>query len=219
MWTEVLIVILVLILLVASVFFVYKYVGGSDDKLTDLVDEINRSALYAYKFDKTQDQNVKILDDNIKLMHQNYNALQESVDFALSEVKALDNMKNEISTERLNVRDLQVMDYAFSDKAPADASGSNWLYLYNGGTFSSGLSMDKAQANTMYVGDKIVVGNSWVLATPSKKSLHIGSNMAVSQDGVVSLNGLCTSNMCLKEDADGELVVCPKNTPDECRKI
>lgn len=220
MWLEILLVFLLILILTIGIVFIYYYVWGgtNTDKLSSLVDEINRSSLYAYKFDKSQDNNLKVLDENINLMHQNYNTLQDNVDFALNEIKAIDQMKNYIATDRLKVNDLQVMDYAFSDKPPAEASGSNWLYLYNGGTFTSGLSMDKLQANSMLANDKIVVGG-WALQSPSLKNLHIGSNVQVTPGGNLYATAMCTANNCLREDVNGNIVICPKNTPNTCRKI
>lgn len=72
---------LFLVVCIAIMLYIQQYKIKEDwnDKLVSLVNQINESQMYEFKFDKLQDQNIKNMDMNYTAMYDAIVNLQNNV--------------------------------------------------------------------------------------------------------------------------------------------
>ena len=140
-WSVVLCFIGLIVILGLSVILYYKQVKSTKEmnkKLNSLVDQINKSNLYEYKFDTEQNGNIKNNDQNITNLNNAVIEAQKSIKYY--EQTSLN--KNDIET-RLKTANVQTNTLNLGNKfSLSGVGGDNWLNLYDkeGKTFYGGFA-------------------------------------------------------------------------------
>ena len=76
-------------------------------KMQGLVDQINDSHYYEYKFDKKQDQNVKNIDQNVTQVYDSVVKLQNNVKFIEQNTLLKEDTKKQFNTDKANIGTLK----------------------------------------------------------------------------------------------------------------
>lgn len=202
---------IILCLLTGIAYLVYKYIQSiktsNEDVLKNVVDQINNSNLYTYKFDKKQEENIQNIEANVHNVHNNYAALKNNVMAIKADYLSKEESKKSFTTDKASVSNLQIGSILLTNKAPqgsnGSATGKDWLYMYEGGKFGGGLSMKKVQADSANfkegaVSGNLVIGgkaevkddlvfygsNKWILHTPDdgRKTMYFAPGRGDSWD-------------------------------------
>jgi hypothetical protein len=150
MLVETTIVIMAVIVILGTGFGIYYYVRHqnkkTDMKIRSLVDQINDTNYYSYKYDKSQEKNIMNLEENITNMNETLSTIKDNVEYlngnAVTKSKITENLK----TDHLTTDEIDIGTYTFSSHA--SANGNDWLYLYKGGKLNGGVYMDKLKVNS-----------------------------------------------------------------------
>ena len=161
--------------------------------IQDLVDQVNESAAYAYKFDISQDDNIKTMEKNINLINENINNIGRNVKILQENLNAPP-PKVQPYTENVKTGILSLGDRFSLGKIP-DTS-SDWVGLKNadGTKLYGGLAV-----SNMYVHDNLwVAGPLHVVGADVRGDTRIAGTLDVA--GVVkSDDKFCIKNTCLAE--------------------
>lgn len=183
------------------VYLVFKRVYKStDDKLKDVVDQINSSSMYTYRFDKTQESNIKNMEKNINSVANNYDLMKNDWIDIKGDYMSKKEVKKAIETDKAVVGGaLHVSGFRMSTEAPSSlkegsAKGEDWLYL-SGGT---GMGFESVRAGKATIKDAKVAGE-----------LGVDKRVRVGGEGEVVFGG--DNRWVVKAPADGRksLVVAP----------
>ena len=98
-------------------------------KMQGLVDQINDSHYYEYKFDKKQDQNVKNIDQNVTQVYDSVVKLQNNVKFIEQNALLKDDTKKQFNTDKSMVGTLQA-----NRTTVANNTGKNNIVIEGGRT-------------------------------------------------------------------------------------
>lgn len=68
---------LIIVIVVSIILYIQtlRLRGDFERTVTSMVHQINDGTLYAYKFDKMQENNIKSMDSNIQILHSRLNAV------------------------------------------------------------------------------------------------------------------------------------------------
>lgn len=127
-----------------------------DGTLRDVVDQINDSQYYAYKFDKKQEDNIRNLDTNIQRVNNKVKTLDASLKDEVSKLYNSTVSKDEIETgvKHIKTNKLQLGDeYLLSGEGDAHSGNKpdGWLRLFDkdGKDYKGGFATGK-----LYVRDE-----------------------------------------------------------------
>jgi hypothetical protein len=98
-------------------------------KMQGLVDQINDSHYYEYKFDKKQDQNVKNIDQNVTQVYDSVVKLQNNVKFIEQNTLLKDDTKKQFNTDKANIGTLKA-----NRTTIANNTGKNNIVIEGGRT-------------------------------------------------------------------------------------
>ncbi len=100
-----------LLVVVTTAFVVYykneQLKKETNDRLQNVVNQINDSQYYEYSFDKKQEQNIKNLDANIELVHKNLVDLQNNVKFLEKNSANKEELRKNVQTDLLTSKYLK----------------------------------------------------------------------------------------------------------------
>ena len=174
--------------------------------IQDLVDQVNESASYAYRFDISQDDNIKTMEKNINLINENVNNIGKNVKI-MQENMNVERSKN-VKTGVLSLGDR----FTLGEIPNSDA---DWVGLMNsdGSWLHGGLAVSQA-----YVDDTLDISGSLHIA--GAKSAHNPDNLhtVFANDdknyvrgdtdvtGVLEVAGALTTNdkFCIKDTCIAE---------------
>ena len=178
--------------------------------IQDLVDQVNESAAYAYKFDISQDDNIKTMENNIKLINKNINNIGKNVKILQDNVSSLPQKDSYTANVKTGI--LSLGDRITLRKIPD--MNSDWVGLLNedGTLLHGGLAV-----SDMYVHDNIWVAGQ--LQVAGGKSSYNPDNLPTvfadknyvrgdtNLDGVLDVAGavtidekFCIKNTCIAEN-------------------
>lgn len=104
-------IIIIIILIIFFILIILYYQNKNNKKtifgnLQELVDKINNSQYYEYKFDINQDQNIKNIDQNLTEVNNNLIKLQNNVNFIEQNSILKNDIKSELNTNRANINNI-----------------------------------------------------------------------------------------------------------------
>jgi hypothetical protein len=160
----------ILVMVTVTIVILYQNAQIRDkinSNLQGIVDQMNDSTLYAYKFDQNQDVNIKNLDQNMKLVMENMDNVTHNVKALQMQVNATANPGN---TSALTIGNKFTMNTAM---------GPEWLSVMDAGgkKFYGGVAMGKLYADS----DAIVKGTAMV-------------NQLSANGGIMTKGGTNTNN-------------------------
>jgi hypothetical protein len=171
----------VIIVSVVTLYQTARVKEQTAKNIQDLVDQVNESASYAYKFDISQDDNIKTMEKNINLINENVNNIGKNVKILQENISTFP--RNEPYVPNVKTGILSLGDRFSLSRIP-DMS-SDWVGVMNanGTKLYGGLAV-----SDMYVHD-----NLWV-AGP----LQVAGNLDVAGDVTID-EKLCIKDTCIKE--------------------
>lgn len=152
--------------IIVSVVILYQTARVKEQtakNIQDLVDQVNESASYAYKFDISQDDNIKTMEKNINLINENVNNIGKNVKIMQETMNA---PPKPAYTENVKTGILSLGDRFTLSRISDNDADSDWLGLMDADKFSlhGGLAVSQA-----YVDDKLgVMGSLYVAGAKSK---------------------------------------------------
>lgn len=181
-------------MLVVAVVTSYNYMMTQqlkkdvDENMKSFVDQVNSAQFYKYKFDKLQESNIKNLDTNTQIVHENMNKMKKMVNdtAVVLNRKMQDIEKNTLKKENMTggvdymkLNKLRLGDqHTLSGVGDAhSAKPDGWLRLFDkdGKDYYGGLAAGKLYArDSAYVGGSADVNGS--LNLRGGKSEHNPSN-------------------------------------------
>lgn len=195
--------------LILSGYYIYtlrkSFDEKTDEKLREIVKEINNSNRYAYTFDKTQETNLKNLESNVKSLYNSMLLMKDNISKVKGDYVSKNKVKDNVETDKAFVKNLHVGPFAFTTRGSSD--GTDWLYMYNGGKFGGGLGVKNLAAEKAKLDD----------VTVSKQIRALGDMDIKGTLNLSSDNGVCLGRVCLVEN-NGVLQACNK-AYSNCKKI
>ena len=142
----------VLAVIIVSIVTLYQTARVKEQtarNIQDLVDQVNESASYAYKFDISQDDNIKTMEKNINLINENVNNIGKNVKI-IQENVIVPTPKSSY-TENLKTGILSLGDRITIGKIPN--SDGDWVGLMNAdrSQLHGGLAVSQSYADDMLV--------------------------------------------------------------------
>jgi hypothetical protein len=113
MWGLIISLIALTIVLTATVALYFQHDKIKTDvnqKLNSVVDQINDSQYYEYKFDKLQDENIKNVDDNMTSIYDNVLNLQNNVKFLQNTALTRTDFEKRVQTDNLITNSIKLGD-------------------------------------------------------------------------------------------------------------
>lgn len=145
---------IIAILVMVSVTVVLLYQNAilkdrMNSNLKTLVDQLNDSTMYAYKFDTNQDVNIKNLDNNVKIISDSLTNVTHNVKALQMQVEDSNKNANMIRTQNVRTGVLN-LGSKFSLSGIGEALGNDdWLRLMdaNGTDYYGGAAVGKLLVN------------------------------------------------------------------------
>ncbi len=141
----ILISVLILIIILICIFIIYQinfYNNRTENKFSNLVDQLNNSYFYGLSLDENNQNNIKNIDKQVKVLTQLNKEFNVKLAHLDNNTLTIEKSKMEIETDKLKVKNLE-----FSNNMKlvnkADASGNNWLSLYSQSNAQANLSIGK----------------------------------------------------------------------------
>lgn len=182
----------VFVVVIMSLVVLYQTAKAKEQmarNMQDLVDQVNDSATYAYKFDISQDDNIKTMEKNIGMVNENVNNLANNVKVIQDNIQAFPRRYSDnIRTGVLTLGDR----FSLSAVPTSNALDDEWVRLLDkeGAELRGGLAVSR-----MFVNDTATVnalGVQRALKLPGGKSKYNPNNkasMLPDSDGVNRLSG------------------------------
>lgn len=118
-------------------------------KMQGIVDQINDSQYYEYKFDKKQEQNIKNLDENVTNVHTDLVKLQNNVKFLEKNTPLKEDLQKKIQTDLLDVNTMKTKrmtvanstnanNIVFEGGRTTDGNNEGWSAINFNGYYDNG---------------------------------------------------------------------------------
>lgn len=148
-------VISILVMVTVTVVVLYQNAQLKDklnSSLQSVVDQVNDSTLYAYRFDKNQDTNIKNLDGNMKIVQDNLINVSNNVRALQNQVLSQKNTMDVTITKNVKTNKLDL-----GSQNSLTSAGDGWVQINNatGTELYGGLA-----AANLYVTKKTTLGGT-----------------------------------------------------------
>lgn len=151
MWLTIIVGVILLLVIITLSFIIFfqqqKIKKELNDKLSSVVDQINDSQMYGFKFDKQQDENIQNNDKNLSRMHKLVSTVETNQKYLDSVTAKKEDIKKQITSEEVKANTI-VMGNKFTLNG---LSSDDWLRMtdssrknYYGGIATSKIYTDKA---------------------------------------------------------------------------
>jgi hypothetical protein len=153
-------------IIIVSVVIIYQTSRVKEQtarNIQDLVDQVNESASYAYKFDISQDDNIKTMEKNINLINENITNIGKNVKVMQENMNTPPRAPG--YTENVKTGILSLGDRFTLMKIPDHGSDTDWLGLIDDDKFRlhGGLALSQA-----YVDDKLYIAGGRSVHNPEQ---------------------------------------------------
>jgi uncharacterized protein YlaN (UPF0358 family) len=159
------------VVIIVSVVLLYQTTRVKEQtasNIQDLVDQVNESASYAYKFDISQEDNIKTMEKNINLINENINNIGKNVKIMQENMNA---PPKPAYTENVKTGILSLGDRFTLMRIPDNDSDSDWLGILDADKSSlyGGLALSQAYVDdTLGVMGSLYVGGAKSTHNPDK---------------------------------------------------
>jgi len=156
----------------------------TQSKMQGLVDQINDSQYYEYKFDKKQDQNIKNLDQNITQVYDSVVKLQNNVKYVQENTLLKEDTKKNLNTDKSTIGTLKTNrttianntgknNIVFEGGRTLDGNNEGWSAMNFNGYYNNGekridgnksrwrMIADQRQGTDQMVFDQLDQNNKW----------------------------------------------------------
>lgn len=119
----------ILIMVTVTVVVLYQNAQLKDklnSSLQSVVDQVNDSTLYAYRFDKNQDTNIKHIDNNMKIVQDNLVNVSNNVKALKDQVLANTHNSDVVMTKTVKTNKINL-----GDKNSLQGTSSGWVQINN----------------------------------------------------------------------------------------
>jgi hypothetical protein len=191
---------IIVIIILGSIIY-YRYdnnIKDTNSKMQALVDQINDSQYYEYKFDKKQDQNIKNIDQNVTEVHTNLLKLQNNVKYVEKNALLKDDIAKKFNSDKADIKKLNVSKATIANDTDknniiieggrtTDGNNEGWSAINFNGFYDNGekrINTDKSRFRL--IGDQRSTNDQLIIDQLDKKNnWHQYLMMA---DGNVGLN-------------------------------